>query len=113
LLEEDWDEKLIPRPSAITRSGGDVELVALAFAVADRIEASPGELLVWRGAEGGERVRPTLDPWAGGVIEQPERRRVPDHAVLKRLGSSGIASAGGDVSTALRAAYDGLRRTAR
>jgi hypothetical protein len=106
LLEEDWDEKLIPRPSAITRSGGEAELVALAFAVADRIDVSPGQLLAWRGAAGGERVRPALDPWVGGVLEQPEPRRVPDHAVLKRLGPSGIASTGGDVSNALRAAYD-------
>jgi hypothetical protein len=106
LLEEDWDEKLIPRASAITRAGGDAELAALAFAVADRIDASPGELLIWRGVEGGERVRPTLDPWAGGVLEAPEPRRVPDYAVLKRLGPSGIASTGGDVSNALRVAYD-------
>jgi hypothetical protein len=106
LLEEDWDEKLIPRASAITRSGRDDLIAAVAYAVADRIEASPGELLAWRGAEGGERVRPTLDPWAGGVIEPPEVRRVPRHAVLKRLGPSGIASTGGDVSNALRVAYD-------
>jgi hypothetical protein len=106
LLEEDWDEKLIPRASAITRSGGEAELAAVAFAVADRIEASPGELLIWRGIEGGERVRPTLDPWAGGEIDPPEPRRVPRYAVLKRLGPSGIPSTGGDLSNALRVAYD-------
>ncbi len=106
LLEEDWGEKLIPRMSAITRSGGDRELAAVAFAVADRIDESPAELLVWRGIEGGERVRPTADPWVGGPLEQPEPRVVPEHAVLKRLGASGIPSSGGDLSNALRVAYD-------
>jgi hypothetical protein len=105
LLEEDWGEQLIPRPGSITRSGDGV--VALAFAVADRIDASPNELLVWRGVEGGERVLPSADAWTGGSLDGVSTERATARGVvLKRLGPSGIPSVSGELSGALRAAYD-------
>jgi hypothetical protein len=106
LLEEDWGETLIPRSGAITRSGGG-DVAAVAFAVADRIDESPGELLRWRGVEGTERVLSSADPWQGKPLDAvPGSRATARGVVLKRLGPSGIASVSGELSGALRAAYD-------
>jgi hypothetical protein len=104
LLEEDWGEKLIPRPGAITRSGDGV--VAVAFAVADRIDAAPVELLLWRGVDGGDRVVPSADPWQGRPVDVVPTRPTARAVVLKRLGPSGIAAVSGDLTGALRVAYD-------
>jgi len=56
LMIEDWSEPLVPRPYELGRScscDGDGEpcehVAALAFAVADEIDADPSLLLRWRG----------------------------------------------------------------
>jgi len=115
LLEEDWEELLVPRPRSIQRSctcdGGDCEhIVAVAWAVADEIEAHPRALLHWRGIDGGERPASVVsDPWRGGELpEIPPPRRFPRHAVLERLGPSGVEAQGEDLSVLLRRAYDRL-----
>jgi len=114
LLEEDWDETLIPRRGQITRacscdSAGDCEhVVAAAYAFADELESIPGVLLRWRGVTGtgDARARVVVDPWRGRAVEvQRTPRRMPTHTVLKRL--SGEATLPDGFAT-LRRAYDVL-----
>ena len=55
LLEEDWDEQLIPRPRAIAQAcacdagAGCEHVVALAYAFGDEVEGAPRVVLRWRG----------------------------------------------------------------
>ena len=118
LLEEDWDEQLIPRPRAITQTCDCDEVTpcdhtaAVAYAVADEIERSPRVLLRWRGVAGpvaAERVEPS-DPWQGAELSAPpELRPMPAYAVLKRLGPSRLAVGGeDDLGHALQKAYEAL-----
>jgi hypothetical protein len=114
LLEEDWDEHLIPRRSAIWQSCScDAETcphrVALAYAVADEIDVRPLELLRWRGLGGAESTRDVADPWRGGEVHvSPSPRPMPKYAVLKRLGSGANAQVPDELGRVLHGAYDRL-----
>jgi hypothetical protein len=114
LLEEDWDETLIPRRGQITRAcscepTGDCEHVAAAaYAFADELERAPRVLLRWRGVSGApdSRAHVVVDPWRGRPVElQRTPRPMPTHTVLKRLGGNAALPDG--VAT-LRRAYDVL-----
>lgn len=114
LVEEDWDEQLIPGRSAIWQTCScDMPAcshrAALAYAVADEIDAHPLALLRWRGISGDEPKREVADPWRGcdiGISTSP--RPMPKYAVLTRLGSSSAAQVPDDVSRILREGYDRL-----
>lgn len=124
LMEIDWDEPLLPRANGITRActcdggGGCAHVAAVAYAVAQEIDADPGVLLRWRGldaAEPEERPVPTLVPdeaWRAGPIPSPvPLRPLPVGAVLGRLGASGVDVGGEDVSSVLRRAYEAFAGT--
>jgi len=124
LMEIDWDEPLLPRANGITRlctcdgGGGCAHVAAVAYAVAQEIDADPGVLLRWRGldaAEPEERPVPTLVPdeaWRAGPIPSPvPLRPLPVGAVLGRLGASGVDVGGEDVSSVLRRAYEAFAGT--
>jgi uncharacterized Zn finger protein len=116
LLEEDWGEQLVPRPRAIAQAcscdlgSTCVHAVATAYRVADELEVSAHVLLRWRGVAGGEELTErSADLWQGkelAAIGGP--RTLPRHAVLKRLGPTGMQSGGDDLANALRIAYDSL-----
>jgi hypothetical protein len=96
-------------------------VAALAFAVADEIDADPSLLLRWRGcvaapevpteAEVVSTAEPSLDlmdddPWRAGVLPEPRPLRpLPVGAVLKRLGPSGLELRGEDLADVLQRAY--------
>ena len=129
LMIEDWSEPLVPRPYELGRtcscdSDGEPceHVAALAFAVADEIDADPSLLLRWRGCvaaperppgRSGSRagVEPSLDltdddPWRAGVLPEPRPLRpLPVGAVLKRLGPSGLQLRGEDLADVLQRAY--------
>jgi uncharacterized Zn finger protein len=128
LMIEDWSEPLVPRPYELGRSctcdheGEPCEHVAaLAFAVADEIDADPSLLLRWRGcvaapelpAEAAPEspVEPAIDltnddPWRAGALPEPRPLRpLPVGAVLKRLGPSGLDLRGEDLADVLQRAY--------
>lgn len=115
LLEEDWDEQLVPRRSAIwptcsCDTSTCPHQVGLAYAVADEIEARPLTLLRWRGITGHAPEREATDPWRGGAIApSTPPRPMPKYAVLKRLGSTSALQIPDDVGRALRGAYDRLK----
>jgi hypothetical protein len=95
--------------------------LALAFAVADGIDADPSLLLRWRGCVTAaelpdeaavvsapeQRVDLTDDdPWrAGSFSELLPPRPLPVGAVLKRLGPSGLKLRGEDLADVLQRAY--------
>ena len=116
ILEEDWEELLVPRPRSIRvectceEFGACEHAVAVAWAVGDEIDQRPRVLLHWRGLDGGERPASVVsDPWRGGELpEIPAPRRFPRHAVLERLGPSGVEAQGEDLQALLRRAYDRL-----
>lgn len=114
LLEEDWDEQLIPRRSAIWQACScDTQQcahqVAVAFAAADEIDSKPLALLRWRGIAGVEATREVADPWRGGDVRVAEAPRpMPKYAVLRRLGSSSSPQSADELSHVLRGAYDRL-----
>jgi hypothetical protein len=115
LLQEDWDEALIPRASAIAQScscdegRGCEHVAAAAYAFADEVERSPRVLLRWRGvadATASESADPG-DPWQGRDLTELEAARpMPPFAVLKRLGPSEMYVGGNDdLANALRIVY--------
>jgi hypothetical protein len=126
LLAEDWDEPLIPRPSAITQTctcddGRACEhIVAVTFAFADGIDHDPGMLLFWRGCvenappvavapPAPEAEAEPVDPWQGGRLPKPGAvRSLPVGAVLQRLGPSGVRVGEDDLADVLRRAYAAL-----
>ena len=136
LMIEDWSEPLVPRPYELGRTcscDGDGEpcehVAALAFAVADAIDADPSLLLRWRGC----RVAPELpaaeaaivstaepsvdltddDPWRAGALPEPRPLRpLPVGAVLKRLGPSGLQLRGEDLADVLQRAYASFAESA-
>lgn len=117
LLEEDWDEVLIPRRGQITRvcscdaDGSCLHVIAAVYAFADDLERLPGVLLRWRGVTGaGEtRAHAVVDPWRGRELRLATTpRRMPRHAVLKRLGSSSAARETDELGQVLRGAYERL-----
>jgi hypothetical protein len=118
LLQEDWGELLIPRPSAIAQTCtcdaavGCDHVAAVAYAFADEIERTPRVLLHWRGVAdgaGAESDAPS-NPWQGqdlGASGPPHP--MPTYAVLKRLGPSQMPVGGDDdLANALRVAYEAL-----
>jgi hypothetical protein len=130
LMIEDWSEPLVPRSHELGRScscDGDRALcehvAALAYAVAEGIDADPSLLLRWRGcvtppepADGAEAEivsppQPAVDlrdedPWRAGTLPEPRALRpLPVGAVLKRLGPSGLQLRGEDLATVLQRAY--------
>lgn len=121
LLEEDWDETLIPRASQVSQSctcdepAGCEHAVAVAYAFADEIQRTPRVVLRWRGVAEvteGETAAGT-DPWQGKELSAfADVRPMPTYAVLKRLGPSETSVGGnGDLANALRIAYEALRST--
>jgi uncharacterized Zn finger protein len=123
LLQEDWGELLIPRASQIAQSctydesTGCEHVAAVAYAFADEIERTPRVLLRWRGVADvtEEETVASTDPWQGNELSRlADARPMPTHAVLKRLGQSGMPVGGNDdLAHALRVAYEALvsRRT--
>jgi hypothetical protein len=136
LMIEDWSEPLVPRPYDLGRTcscDGDGEpcehIAALAFAVADEIDADPTLLLRWRGcvaapetappqAEVVSPAEPSLDltdadPWRAGALPEPRPLRpLPVGAVLKRLGPSGLELRGEDLADVLQRAYASFAESA-
>jgi hypothetical protein len=87
-------------------------VAALAFVVADAIDAEPSLLLRWRGCEPvATPASRSGDPWAAGTVPPPRPpRALPPGAVIKRLGRSGIRVGGRDLSEALAPAYRAFAR---
>jgi hypothetical protein len=103
LLEHTWEEPLVP--AELVRVGAEEDVAAVVRAVADEIERDPSALLRFRGyrarsaAEGGAwHARGELPPLP------PPARRPPD-SVPKRFGTSGIATADGDLVEVLVRVY--------
>lgn len=127
LMIEDWSEPLVPRPYELGRrcacDGDDLceHVAALAFAVADAIDADPSLLLRWRGCVTAAELpddaavvsapEPRVDltdddPWRAGLFpELLPLRPLPVGAVLKRLGPSGLKLRGEDLADVLQRAY--------
>jgi len=134
LMIEDWSEPLVPRPYELGRSctcdreGLCEHVAALAFAVADGIDADPSLLLRWRGCVAtpeqpveAEAVSPPEpasdltddDPWRAGEFPEPQPLRpLPVGAVLKRLGPSGLQLHGEDLADVLQRAYASFAESA-
>jgi hypothetical protein len=115
LLEEDWGEQLIPRPRAIARVCSCDEdavcehVVVVGYAFADELERSARALLQWRGVAAVDNAdAESSDPWQGVELSQPTVREMPRHAVLKRLGPTGMQLGGDDLTNPLQVAYDAL-----
>ncbi len=117
LLEEDWGEQLIPRPRAIAQvcecdaGPGCEHAAAVVFAVAEEVERSARVLLRWRGVAGvdDETAESSRDPWRGKELGELEpARNMPRHAVLKRLGPTGMQLGGDDLAISLQIAYEVL-----
>lgn len=115
-METERQEPLVPPARRIRRSctcpdaewsGGCKHVAAVAFVVADAIDADPSLLLHWRGCTPAPPPASRgSDPWrAGPVPPAPARRALPAGAVLKRLGRSGIRVGGVDLAEALEPAY--------
>jgi hypothetical protein len=116
LLETEHNEPLVPPARRIRTSctcpdsdRGTVckHVAALAFVVADAIDADPALLLLWRGCE--PVIPPAArsgDPWVAGPLPPPRSpRALPPGAVVKRLGRSGIRVGNDDLADALEPAY--------
>jgi hypothetical protein len=125
LMAEDWEEPLIPRSRSITRGcscdGADTcdHIVAVTYALTDRVEGDPAVLLRWRGCvDDASAVAPrsvareeqrSADPWDGGELPEAGAVRVlAPGAVLKRLGGSDVRVADQDLAEVLGAAYERL-----
>jgi hypothetical protein len=79
--------------------------------VADEVERSARVLLRWRGVAGGDggAAEGSQDPWRGKELSELEpARNMPRHAVLKRLGPTGMQLGGNDLANPLQIAYDAL-----
>ena len=128
LMIEDWSEPLVPRPYELGRScscdrAGELceHVAALAYAIAEGIDADPSVLLRWRGCVAAPEspdeiaIVPTPestvdltddDPWRAGTFPEPRAPRpLPVGAVLKRLGPSGLQLRGEDLAAVLQRAY--------
>jgi len=97
-------------PPELVRVGAEEDVAAVVRAVADEIERDPSALLRFRGyrarsaAEGGAwHARGELPPLP------PPARRPPD-SVPKRFGTSGIATADGDLVDVLVRVYGAFAR---
>ena len=123
VMAVDWEEPLVPAPRSLRRSctcGLPVpcpHVIALAYALADRIDREPSLLLRWRGCtEPAAVVEPDPEPepivpsdeiWEAPAPppELEPRRPLPTGAVLKRLGPSGIQVGALDLAELLERAY--------
>ncbi len=96
------------------RSSVCKHIAALAFVVADAIDADPSLLLRWRGCEpAAVPASRSGDAWSAGPLPPPRPLRpLPPGAVVKRLGRSGIRVDGRDLSEALEPAYRAFARVA-
>jgi uncharacterized Zn finger protein len=134
LMIEDWSEPLVPRPYELgRRCTCDREdlcehVAALAFAVADGIDADPSLLLRWRGCVATPELpveAPVASPhepaadltdddaWRAGTFPEPQPLRpLPVGAVLKRLGPSGLQLRGEDLADVLQRAYEAFAESA-
>jgi uncharacterized Zn finger protein len=134
LMIEDWSEPLVPRPYELGRlctCAGETpceHVAALAFAVADGIDADPSLLLRWRGCVTASELpdeaaiapapEPTVeltddDRWRAGALPEPRPLRpLPVGAVLKRLGPSGLKLHGEDLADVLQRAYAAFAESA-
>jgi uncharacterized Zn finger protein len=135
VMIEDWSEPLVPRSYELGRTcscdiDGEVceHLAALAYAVANGIDADPSLLLRWRGCVAAPELPaeaeiaatpgppPDLtddDPWRAGVLPEPRPLRpLPVGAVLKRLGPSGLKLRGEDLAEVLQRAYASFAESA-
>jgi len=119
LLETRFQARLAPSARELRRSctcpddeplGACKHVAALAFAVADAIDRDPSLFLLWRGCRA---VDPTpTDPWQAATLPEPRPlRALPNGAVLRRLGRSGIRVGGVDLADALGRAYDAFAAT--
>ena len=119
LLETRFQARLAPSARELRRSctcpddeslGACKHVAALAFAVADAIDRDPSLFLLWRGCRA---VEPTpTDPWRAATLPEPRPlRALPNGAVLRRLGRSGIRAGGVDLADALGRAYDAFAAT--
>jgi uncharacterized Zn finger protein len=118
LLQEDWGELLIPRPSQIAQSctcdeaAACQHVAAVAYSFADEIERTRRVLLRWRGVAdvADHEAEADADPSQGkelGALGAP--RAMPTYSVLKRLGPSEMYVGGSDdLAHALRVAYEAL-----
>ncbi len=111
LMEQDWEEPLVPPRGAVVRlcscdEGGECEHVAAVVrAVADAIDDDPAVLLRWRGVL-GDGAAETVDPWRGGDLpELPTAPRRPPESVPNRFGASGIRVGDEDLVEVLVRAY--------
>lgn len=122
VMTVDWDEPLIPPGRSVRRSctcpdadrnEACKHLIAVAYVVADAIDADPSLLLEWRGCTAKAphetaraQAQPAGDPWAAGPLPVlGEARALPVGSVLKRLGASGLVVDGVDLRDALEPAY--------
>ena len=116
LMETEHHEPLVPPTRAITTSCSCrepargvpcVHVAAVAFVVADAVDANPAILLRWRGCEVAEPpASRSGDPWLAGRLPAPRAQRaLPPGAVVKRLGRSGIRVGNADLADALEPAY--------
>ncbi len=98
-------------------------MIALAYALADRIDREPSLLLRWRGCTEPavepepepEPIVPTDEIWEAPAPppELEPRRPLPTAAVLKRLGPSGIQVGALDLAEVLERAYASFAGTRR
>jgi uncharacterized Zn finger protein len=135
VMIEDWSEPLVPRAYELGRTCScDIEgevcehVAALAYAVANGIDADPSLLLRWRGCVAAPELpvqaatvttpEPVTDltdddPWQAGVLPEPRPLRpLPVGAVLKRLGPSGLKLRGEDLGEVLQRAYASFAESA-
>jgi hypothetical protein len=105
-LEHIWEEPLVPEEVVRVGSGDDV--AAVIAAVADAIDRDPAILLRWRGYGAGTTADEAA--WRGGELPPlPTPARRPPDSVPKRFGTSGIATADGDLVEVLVRAYAAFR----
>ena len=107
LLDHTWEEPLVP--TSIVQIGSEDDVAAVVCAFASRIEEDPSALLRWRGYGAVDNV--DGDAWRGGELPPlpPPARRPPD-SVPKRFGTSGIATADGDLVDVLVRVYGAFAR---
>jgi uncharacterized Zn finger protein len=127
LMRFDWTEPLVPDRTALTRACTCASpptcehIAAVGYVVADQTDADPSLLLRWRGCR--EVVGAAIDPppaaasttgssddrWRAQALPLPRALRpLPTGAVLMCLGPTELSVAGGDLTVALRRAYETL-----
>ena len=131
VMAVDWEEPLVPATRSLRRScscGASLpcaHVIALAYALAARIDREPSLLLRWRGCTESaaleapepepEPIVPSDEIWEAPAPppELGPRRPLPTAAVLKRLGPSGIQVGAKDLAEVLERAYASFAGTRR